>query len=184
MGPVGAGKTEAVRTLSDIEVVSTDVDATDETAALKDKTTVAMDVGVMDLGDGDKLRLYGAPGQDRFDFMWDILLEQTKGIVLLLNHSNPQPLHDLNHFVGRLSASLAGRKLPLVIGVTHIDKAPHLPLRIYADQLEKNPIPFAICRVPIFFMDARVRREVRTAVIALAAILEMAARFPEKKAAE
>ena len=35
MGPVGAGKTRAIRTISDIEVVNTDEEATDETRLLK-----------------------------------------------------------------------------------------------------------------------------------------------------
>lgn len=92
MGPVGSGKTNAISVLSDIEVIDTDVAASDETALIKDKTTVAMDVGVLELGGGDKLRLYGAPGQDRFDFMWDILLTQAKCLVITLNHANPDPL--------------------------------------------------------------------------------------------
>ena len=94
MGPVGAGKTEAIRTLSDIEVVDTDVGATDETRLLKANTTVSMDVGVLNLGEGDKLRLYGAPGQGRFDFMWEILLEHAKGVVIMLNRvvKNPLPV--------------------------------------------------------------------------------------------
>ena len=86
-GSMGAGKTEAIRSLSDIEVLDTDVQATDETALLKEKTTVSMDVGVLNLGDGDKLRLSGAPGQERFDLMWEILAEQCKGVVVLLNHA-------------------------------------------------------------------------------------------------
>lgn len=70
LGSVGSGKTTAIRAISDIEVVDTDVKPTDEdTLALKDTTTVAMDMGVMELGSGDRLRLYGAPGQDRFDFI-------------------------------------------------------------------------------------------------------------------
>ena len=63
-GPVGSGKTRAVKTLSDIEVVSTEADATDDVKNLKHQTTVAMDYGVMNLANGDKVRLYGTPGQE------------------------------------------------------------------------------------------------------------------------
>ena len=83
MGPVGAGKSKAIQSISDIEVVDTDMMATDEVRHVKSRTTVSMDVGVLNLSGNDKLRLYGAPGQDRFDFMWDILLPQAKGIVLM-----------------------------------------------------------------------------------------------------
>ena len=50
LGPVGSGKTQAIRSVSDIDVVDTEALATDETAAVKQTTTVAMDVGVMMLG--------------------------------------------------------------------------------------------------------------------------------------
>jgi len=78
MGPVGAGKTKAIHTISDIEVVNTDTRATDETQLIKSSTTISINVGTLQLAGNDKLRLYGAPGQARFDFMWDILLAQSK----------------------------------------------------------------------------------------------------------
>ena len=60
LGPVGAGKTTAVRTMSDIPVVDTDVLASDEVRTMKATTTVAMDLGVMELDGGDRIVLYGA----------------------------------------------------------------------------------------------------------------------------
>ncbi len=75
-GPVGAGKTTAIRTISDHLPMMTDVAATDETRDRKPSTTVAMDYGVIRLGRDEVVHLYGTPGQDRFDFMWEIL---TKG---------------------------------------------------------------------------------------------------------
>ena len=69
-GPVGAGKTTAIDTISDIPVVSTEQAASDEVALRKSNTTVAMDYGVLNLDDGLRVHLYGAPGQDCFDFMW------------------------------------------------------------------------------------------------------------------
>ncbi len=39
----------------------------------KVKTTVAMDYGTMTLDAKEKIHLYGTPGQERFNFMWDIL---------------------------------------------------------------------------------------------------------------
>ena len=94
-GPVGAGKTTAIQTLSDIEVVSTDTQATDDVRLLKNTTTVAMDYGLMKLATGDQVRLYGTPGQQRFDFMWEILSENALGLVLMLKASAPDPVADL-----------------------------------------------------------------------------------------
>ena len=124
MGSVGSGKTQAIRTMSDIEVVSTEANATDDTALLKPQTTVAMDMGVMRLGDQDKVVLYGAPGQDRFDFMWEILLQQARGVVVLVDQSRADPVADLRHYLERLQQLEMRRALPLVVGVTHTDRSP------------------------------------------------------------
>ena len=42
-GPVGSGKTTAIRSISDIEIVTTDEQASDMTRSRKAATTVAMD---------------------------------------------------------------------------------------------------------------------------------------------
>ena len=68
-GPVGAGKTTAIGAISDIPVVATEARATDAVALRKNRTTVAMDYGLMILDGGIKLHLYGAPGQERFSFI-------------------------------------------------------------------------------------------------------------------
>ena len=64
-GPMGAGKTTAIAALSEIPVVSTDAVNTDLARNAKATTTVALDYGEITLGDGDKVRLYGVPGQER-----------------------------------------------------------------------------------------------------------------------
>lgn len=173
MGPVGAGKTEAIRSLSDIEVVDTDVIATDEVARMKSTTTVSMDVGVLNLQDGDKLRLYGAPGQDRFDFMWEILVEHAKGLVIMLNHAKPDPLQDLQDYLDNLQKLLAGRKLPLVIGVTHVDERPDRSLDGYLDYLQRHPVSFALALTPVFPVDARKKQDARALMFAMTAMLEV-----------
>jgi signal recognition particle receptor subunit beta len=177
MGPVGAGKSIAVQTLSDIEVLDTDERATDETAALKQNTTVCMDVGVLELGSGDKVRLIGAPGQDRFDFMWDILLVQTRAVILLIDHSRASRLEDLDHFMDRLGERLVGRRVPLAIGVTHVDLQPELPLSSYRRRLRERNDGFPACVVPVFPVDARKKKDLQTLVLSAAAMLEMMHRY-------
>lgn len=120
-GPVGAGKTTAIQTLSDIEVVSTDTQATDDVRFLKPTTTVAMDYGLMKLATGDQVRLYGTPGQQRFDFMWEILSENALGLVLMLKASAPDPVADLRHYVQAFRGLID--TTALVVGLTHSDVA-------------------------------------------------------------
>ncbi len=180
MGPVGAGKTQAIRALSSIDVAGTDVRATDETALLKSHTTVSMDAGVLDLGSGDKVRLLGAPGQDRFDFMWDILLLQAHAVVILLDHSRPDARNDLGHYIDAIDRRSNGRRLPLVVGITHMDMCADPSLEPYRQQLDSAPPRFARTPVPVFPMDAREMRDVRAAVITVGAMLEMETRFASR----
>ena len=177
MGPVGSGKTEAIRSLSDIEVLNTDVNATDETRLLKNQTTVSMDVGVLHLGENDKLRLYGAPGQDRFDFMWEILVEQSKGLILLINHANPDPIEDLKHYIAALTGILKQRKVPLAIGITHVDEASDPSIQVYLDYIMKNPIPFVAGIAPVCRIDARIKQDVKILMMAIAGMLEVGERL-------
>ena len=177
MGPVGAGKTRAIHTLSDIAAAGTEVEATDETALMKQFTTVSMDAGVLDLGSGDKVRLIGAPGQDRFDFMWDILLEQAKAVVIMIDHSRTSRLDDLDKFVSAVQTRAFGRRLPMAVGVTHIDEAATRSLDIYRDKLTSHPPSFASALVPVFPVDAREANDVRALVISVGAMLEMEMRF-------
>ena len=120
-GPVGAGKTTAIKSLSDIEVVSTDAAATDDVRLLKPTTTVAMDYGLMRLDSGDQVRLYGTPGQKRFDFMWDILTQNALGLVLMLSANAEDPVDDLRTYVGHFRQFIDSTAL--VVGVTHADVA-------------------------------------------------------------
>jgi signal recognition particle receptor subunit beta len=180
LGPVGAGKTQAIRTISDIEVVSTEADATDETARLKRQTTVAMDMGVMHLDGQDKVILYGAPGQDRFDFMWEILLTQVRGLVLLIDHSGKDPVADLAHYIKQLRVLDDGRTRPLVIGVTHADLAVWRSLAIYREYLRDNAADQGGETIPVFRADARNRREVNNLLLALTSMMDFLERFPKR----
>lgn len=119
-GPVGSGKTTAIQTLSDIEVVCTEANASDEVRRLKQTTTVAMDYGLMKLASGDQVRLYGTPGQKRFDFMWEILTENALGLVLMLKASVPDPVADLRYYVHEFRDLID--KTSLVVGITHTEQ--------------------------------------------------------------
>ncbi len=89
-GDVGAGKTQFIRTVSEIDIVATDRRVTDEFKELKGETTVAMDFGRLTVDDDLVLHLFGTPGQVRFDFMWDILSLGMLGYVIMFDSSRPQ----------------------------------------------------------------------------------------------
>ena len=178
MGPVGAGKSKAIHTISDIEVVNNGAQATDATESVKPSPTVSMDIGMLQLGGSDKLRLYGAPGRERFDFMWDILLAQSKGVVLTLNHNRPDPVADLNQYLSAIEARMLRHKIPIVIGVTHTELQPDRPLSIYHEYLRHRGCTACEVLPPVLEMDARDKKHVRAALIAIISLLEMTGRFP------
>ncbi len=85
-GCVGAGKSTAIRTISESDPLSTEVKSTEKRILQqKPTTTVVMDYGDFILNNGQKIFLYGTPGQRRFDFMSPILTEGASGLIILIN---------------------------------------------------------------------------------------------------
>lgn len=159
-GPVGAGKTTAISALSDTPIITTDEQATDMTRERKKKTTVAMDYGTMKLDGDERIHLYGTPGQERFNFMWDILVEGGIGLILLLNNNRPDPFRDLDFFLESFAEFIADTAV--AIGVTRMDEAQTPTISDYQSRLgEKKQI------YPIFEVDARESADVSLLVEAL-----------------
>ncbi|MBK1674168.1 GTP-binding protein [Ectothiorhodospira shaposhnikovii] len=154
-GPVGAGKTTAITAISDSPALSTDVRASDMTREMKATTTVAMDYGVMVLEGGDKVHLYGTPGQERFDFMWKILTQGGLGLVLLIDDSRPNPRGDMEFFLAAFEGFI--RETHLAIGITKTDLRPGSSSRIDHYQ---EPLQRAGLVVPVFEVDARKRSDI------------------------
>jgi uncharacterized protein len=119
-GSVGAGKTSFIRTISEIEVVDTDKNSTDELALIKATTTVALDFGLLTILPNQVLHLYGAPGQPRFDFMWDILIRQVQACILLVDAHRPEHFHYGTQILEFVNQRV---QIPILIGLTHMDYA-------------------------------------------------------------
>lgn len=165
-GPMGAGKTTAIRALSEIEVVSTEAANSDPAGADKPTTTVAMDYGEIDL-DPDMVRLYGVPGQERFDFMWEILRERAMGLIVLVDGSAPEPERHVHETLTAF-AGLAVRG-GVVVGVTRFD-----PRRSdIGDRIVATARAVVTDRVtPVFAVDAREQEQMRTLLLSLIADIE------------
>lgn len=152
-GPVGSGKTTAIQSLSDIDVVSTEARASDEVRQLKPTTTVAMDYGLMKLANGDQVRLYGAPGQQRFDFMWDILTNNALGLVVLVNAAGADPVADLRLYLDAFRALID--RTAVVVGVTHTDRGDRAIRQRLNAEMQRQGIPPCVMDA-----DARSRPDV------------------------
>lgn len=97
-GPFSSGKTQFIKTISDMDVVTTERKITTEDRGIKAETTVAMDYGRVNL-DGDTLYLYGTPGQVRFDFMWEILSNEMNAFVVLVDSTDTASFPEAEDFI-------------------------------------------------------------------------------------
>jgi uncharacterized protein len=113
-GPFSAGKTTLIRTISEITVLSTERSITDSTRSRKAETTVAMDFGRITIDRELVLYLFGTPGQERFDFMWEILGEGMLGYVLLVDAEREDSLIEA---VGILDAFRRMARVPFVVAL-------------------------------------------------------------------
>ena len=157
-GPFSAGKTTLIRTISEITVLSTEKDITDHTKSRKAATTVAMDFGRITIDRDLVLYLFGTPGQDRFDFMWEILGEGMLGYILLIDASREDSLEEA---VGILAAFRKMARVPFVVALNKsagMEPADEERIRTVLELEEDTPV------VPC---DATDRESVKSVLLAL-----------------
>src|SRR3954468_14102244 len=157
-GPFAAGKTTLIRTISEITVLSTERGISDSTRSRKAETTVAMDFGRITIDRDLVLYLFGTPGQDRFDFMWEILGEGMLGYVLLVDASREDSLQEA---VGILQAFRKMAHVPFVVGLNRADGI---------DEQEEGRVRAALDLepdVPVVPCDATEREPVKAVLLAL-----------------
>ena len=156
--PYDAGKTTFIRTISEITVLSTEREVSDADPATTSRTTVAMDFGRITVASNIALYLFGTPGQERFEFMWDILAEGMLGFILLVDADRPDSITEArrirDHFV-----ELAD--VPSIVVVNKIDDRD--PDEVMAGIREQLDLPDDTV---VITADARDREEVKQALLA------------------
>jgi uncharacterized protein len=155
-GPFDAGKTTFIRTISEITVLSTERAVSGDTAGAT--TTVAMDFGRVTLGADLALHLFGTPGQERFEFMWDILAEGMLGFIVLVDATQPADSEQAR----RIHEAFTGlNDVPHVIAVNKVgpDAASSL-----AEVRARLDVP---AEIPVVACDARDREEVKRTLVSL-----------------
>lgn len=163
-GPMGVGKTTAIAAISEVPPISTDV-ANADTSVAKATTTVGLDFGQLTLDNGDRLRIYGTPGQTRFDFMWQILIRDALGLAILLDNSRPRPLDDMHTYLDGFADAL--KEMPCVIGVSRCDTHASPSLDDYAYALQARGLV-----LPVVAVDLRRRDDVIALIDALLVQIE------------
>jgi signal recognition particle receptor subunit beta len=161
-GGFGVGKTTFVGSVSEITPLTTEAALTEASTEVDDlslldgksTTTVAMDFGRITLESDLVLYLFGAPGQQRFWFMWDDLMAGAIGAMVLVD---TRRLADSFAAVDYFEAS----GVPFVVGVNGFGgHYPHHPDDV-AEALSVGPhVPFVRC-------DARDRESTKAALLTL-----------------
>ncbi|NEY32612.1 ATP/GTP-binding protein [Streptomyces sp. PRKS01-65] len=163
VGGFGVGKTTLVRSVSEIRPLNTEEVMTqagvgvDETrgVAAKTTTTVAFDFGRISLNERMVLYLFGAPGQERFWFLWDRLFSGTLGAVVLVD---TRRMDDSWYAIDRLEH----HKTPFVVAVNRFDDDTR---RYSLDEIRQAlALP---SHVPMIDCDARVRQSGKEVLITL-----------------
>ncbi|MFD7663490.1 ATP/GTP-binding protein [Streptomyces sp. NPDC059788] len=163
-GSFGVGKTTLVDTLSETgvlrteELLTTASTATDhlDNATDKTTTTVAMDFGKITFTSPRYMVLYlfGTPGQDRFDYLWDDLLLGALGVVVLVD---TRCLASSFHTVTWCEQ----RQVPFIIAVNEFDGAHR-----YCPDEVRHALRLAPA-VPVITCDVRRYPSARTTLISL-----------------
>ncbi|WP_244177802.1 GTP-binding protein [Streptomyces atriruber] len=164
VGGFGVGKTTLVRSVSEIRPLNTEETMTqagqgiDETGGLeglggKTSTTVAFDFGRITLDAHNILYLFGAPGQERFWFLWDRLFSGTLGAVVLVD---TRRLEDSWYAIDRLEH----HGTPFIVARNDFGGSAHT-IEQLRDALDLDP------GVPLVDCDARSRESSKDVLITL-----------------
>jgi signal recognition particle receptor subunit beta len=161
-GGFGVGKTTLVGAISEIRPLRTEELLSDRSVGIDDTqgvsakttTTVAMDFGRISFQSQLVLYLFGAPGQERFWFMWDDLALGAIGAVVM---ADTRRIADCFASIDYFERS----GTPFIVAVNCFDGAPRFDPEDIRIALTLKP------DVPIVLCDARNRDSVKKVLVSL-----------------
>ena len=161
-GGFGVGKTTFVGAISEIEPLVTEAEMTersigvDDTSAVSGKTTttVALDFGRITLDDALLLYLFGTPGQDRFAFLWNDLVDGALGAIVLVDTRRVEDCFPAIDYFEE-------RDIPFIVGINHFSDGRRFDVGEIRDALGVGS------GVPVIECDARNRESVKRVLVAL-----------------
>ena len=161
-GGFGVGKTTFVGAISEIEPLVTEAEMTERSIGVDDTTgvsaktttTVALDFGRITLDDALLLYLFGTPGQDRFAFLWDDLVDGALGAIVLLDTRRIEDCFPAIDYFEE-------HDIPFLIGVNTFDLSQRFDLEEVREALGIGD------NVPVLECDARRRESVKNLLVAL-----------------
>ncbi|MFJ1706297.1 GTP-binding protein [Kitasatospora sp. NPDC088346] len=168
-GPLGIGKTTAIRTLSEIPTLHTDEVMTDAAASADDltldglrgktTTTVAIDFGRLTVPQAKVvLYLYGTPGQRRFLPLWEDIADGAIGALVLADTRRLDQSFEVMDLVEE-------RGLDYAVAVNTFPTSPGYSLETLRSKLDLDE------RTPLVTCDVREKNSTLDALIVLTAHL-------------
>jgi signal recognition particle receptor subunit beta len=159
-GGFGVGKTTFIGAVSEIEPLVTEAAMTevsvgvDDAGQLPDKatTTVALDFGRITLDESLIMYLFGTPGQERFVFLWDDLVDGALGAVVLVDTRRIDDCYPVLDYFEEQGT-------PFIVAVNHFDTARAFELDEVREALG---VPD---EVPLVSCDARDRESVKQVLV-------------------
>ncbi|SDH70239.1 GTP-binding protein [Nonomuraea jiangxiensis] len=160
-GPFGVGKTTMVDALSEIKPLNTEEVLTqagtlvDDLTGVNEKTTTttAIDFGRLTLP-GVVLYLFGAPGQARFQVLWQELARGALGVLVLADTRRIDDSFAVLDLVESTGVRYA-------VAVNNFPDSPEYPLEAVRQALDLHP------HTPLVVCDARDPVSARASLIAL-----------------
>lgn len=166
-GSVGAGKSAAIKMLSDVSVENihiADLEGADTPDESKHGVSADIAYGEINLNDGTKVGLYASPDQEHFDSILPRICRDAIGVVLLINHTDPERLKSLELYLQAFEYYSEN----IAIGITHLDLHNSHVLKIYRDWLMQHQRQY-----PLFTIDARDKDDVLMLVETLIALQDV-----------
>jgi signal recognition particle receptor subunit beta len=161
-GGFGVGKTTFVGAISEVEPLVTEAALTEKSIGVDDldgvedkvTTTVALDFGRLTLDESLWLYLFGTPGQERFSFLWDDLVDGALGAVVMLDTRRIEDCFGVIDY-------FEDRGTPLLVAVNHFEESTRFDLEEVREALGVGT------DVPIVECDARDRESVKGVLVSL-----------------
>jgi signal recognition particle receptor subunit beta len=161
-GGFGVGKTTFVSAISEIEPLITEAPMTDASVGVDDlsatpaklSTTVALDFGRIGLGDALRLYLFGTPGQERFAFLWNDLVDGALGAVVIVDTRRIEDCFPVVDYFEE-------HRIPFLLAINTFD-----PGRLFADDEIREALGVGP-GVGVVTCDARTRESVKQVLVAL-----------------
>jgi signal recognition particle receptor subunit beta len=165
-GGFGVGKTTLIGAISEIEPLTTEATITEAAVGVdlgtqtvndpdaKSTTTVALDFGRITLDPTVVLYMFGTPGQDRFSFLWEDIVDGALGVIVLVD---TRAVEDSFPVVDYFEE----RAIPFLIAVNHFPGTRRFDLDEVREALGVHDA------VPVVECDARKRESVKQVLISL-----------------